>query len=257
MLVSTIRGVALAQVRSTRNYIEDLLPVLSQPLFTVVSIPIFLHAGRRDLVGYGLVAAVLMTIGQMAFFVASEVMHRERQDQTLELLVASPANYAINLGTRVLTLTSIGLVGFLESWLLAWLVFGIHIIIYHPVLLGITLLATTFAAAGSAVLTAALFSLMRNVRTIQHAFNGPLYLLGGVLVPVTFLPPLLQHLSPFVFFYWSANLLRAGLRPEAPADVGVSLAAILGLGGLAALAGIFAMRRLLYRLRGNGTLGLA
>src|SRR6186713_3185476 len=101
MILSTIRGVSLAQFRSTRNYIEDLLPVLSQPLFTLVSIPIFLHAGRPDLVGYGLVAAVLMTIGQMAFFVASEVMHRERQEQTLELLVASPANYAVNLGTRV------------------------------------------------------------------------------------------------------------------------------------------------------------
>jgi ABC-2 type transport system permease protein len=256
MFLSTVQGVALAQFRSTRNYIEDLLPVLSQPLFTIVSIPIFLHAGRPDLVGYGLVAAVLMTIGQMAFFVASEVMHRERQDQTLELLVASPANYALNLGTRVLTLTSIGLVGFVESWLLAWLVFGIRIVIHHPVLLGITLLATTFAAAGSAVLTSALFSLTRNVRTIQHAFNGPLYLLGGVLVPVAYLPPLLQHLSPCVFFYWSANLLRASLSAAAPAHVAVSLAAILGLGSLAALAGIFVMRRLLYHLRGNGALGL-
>ncbi|MET0413152.1 MAG: ABC transporter permease [Polyangiaceae bacterium] len=247
---------ARAQAQLTRNSIEDLRPLFGGPLVSLVSVAILVHSDRADLAAYGLVAAVLMTIGQMGLFVASEIVFMERNEQTLELAVATPAPYSLVLLGRVLVLTLLGLVGALESWLLVRLVFGLSLTVHHPLLLVATLVAASLASAGTAMLTAALFSLGRQVRTFQNAINGPLYLLGGVLVPVTFLPSWLQPLSPLVFFYWAANLLRASFNPEPPPDPVRGVAMILLLGTLAALAGAWLLRRMLDHLRREGTLGL-
>jgi ABC-2 type transport system permease protein len=256
MLAQVMAGAIRAQIQITRQNVEDLRPILTMPLVTLVSLAVLLHAGKPELAPYGLVAAVLMTAGQMGNFVASEIVFQERNEQTLELVVASPAPYFFVLLARILVLTSLGLVGALESWLIARLVFGLHIAIYHPALAAITLVCTCIAAAGTALLTTSLFALGTQVRTFQNAINGPLYLLGGVLVPVRYLPTWLSPLSPFVFFYWSAELLRAALQPEPPTRVVTGLLAILALGTGTGVLALFFLRRMLDRLRRDGTLGL-
>jgi len=247
---------ARLQIQLTRNRIEDLRPLFGMPLVALVSVAILVHTGRSDLAAYGLVAALLMTIGQMGLFVASEIVFLERNEQTLELAVATPAPYWLVLFGRVLVLTVLGLLGAVESWLIVRVVFGLQLTVHHPALLIATLLATSLASAGTAMLAAALFSLGRQVRTFQNAVNGPLYLLGGVLVPVTYLPVWLQPLSPFVFFYWSANLLRAAFTPGEPAGAARGVAMILLLGGLSTLGGAWLLRRMLDHLRREGSLGL-
>lgn len=256
MWLRVAAGAARAQVRLTKNDIEDLRPIGTMPLMALVSVAILVHSGRAELAAYGLVAATLMTVGQMGLFVASEVIFRERQWQTLELTVATPAPYLFVLFPRVLVLTLIGLVGFAESWLLTRVVFGLSLTVYHPLLLIATLVATALASAGTAVLTSALFSLGQQVRTFQNAVNGPLYLLGGVLVPISYLPALLQPVSPFVFFYWSAKLMRSAFEPATPDDVAQGLLAILALGAAALLLGSLVLARMLDRLRRHGALGL-
>jgi ABC-2 type transport system permease protein len=253
-----VAGSALrVQVAFTRNDIEDLRPLASMPLVTLVGLAILVHSGRAELAPYALVAGTLMTIGQMGLFVASELIWRERMWQTLELMVAAPASYVAVLLPRVLVLTTLGAVGFAESWLIAKLVFAAPLTIHHPVLLTATLLASCFASAGTAALMAGLFALSQQIRTFQNAVNGPLYLLGGVLVPTTFLPAWMQTLSPFVFFSWSADLMRASFAPAPPSGVCTGLLAILALGAASALLGGLVITRMLDRLRQSGTLGLA
>jgi ABC-2 type transport system permease protein len=226
------------------------------PLLTLVSVAVLTQSGRMEYLHYGLVAAVLMTIGQMGNFVASEIVFQERHGQTLELVVASPSPYVLVLLARILVLSVGGLVGAAESWLIARVVFGLQLTIEHPLLLASTLLATSLATAGTALLTAALFSLGRQVRTFQNAINGPLYLLGGVLVPVAYLPDWLRPLSPFVFFSWAADLLRAAFVSGAPLGVSQGLSMIVLLGTLAGGLGAWILRRMLDNLRRSGTLGL-
>lgn len=248
---------ARAQLQMTRRNIEDLLPVLSIPLATVITLSILLHSRRPDLAGYALVAVVLMTITQMGFFVGTELIVQDRHNQRLELIVASPASYFVVLGTRVFVLSAIGIAGFAEAWLIAWAVFGIRIPVYHPWLLGATLLLTALAVAATALIFATLCSFGRTPRTVQNAIGGPLFLLGGVLVPVTFLPEFVQPVSRGIFLYWSANLLRDALNAAEPVDVVLRLLAILGLGVLGGAIGIVLLQKLLTHLRREGTLGLA
>jgi len=255
-LARVLLGSARVQVRLTRHNIEDFRPLFGMPLVALVALAILVHSGRTDLAPSGLVAASLMTIGQMALFVASEIVFIERNGQTLELVVASPAPYVAVLSARVVVLALLGVLGVAESWLIARCVFQLELTVYHPLLLVSTLLASSLAAAGTAVLTAALFSLGKQVRTFQNAINGPLYLLGGVLVPTTFLPVWLQPLSKLVFFYWSARLLRACFVPAPPEGAARALLAVLALAVFTWLLGGLVLRRMLDHLRRDGTLGL-
>ena len=248
---------ARAQVQMTRRNIEDLLPVLSIPLATLITLSILMHARRPDLAGHALVAVVLMTITQMGFFVGTELIVQDRHNQRLELIVASPASYFVLLGTRVFVLSAIGMVGFAEGWLIAWAAFGVRIAIYHPWLLLATLLLTTFAVAASALIFATLCSFGRTPRTVQNAIGGPLFLLGGVLVPVTYLPDFVQPVSRGLFLYWSADLLRDALTAADPIHPIARLHAIFLLGVIGGAIGLALLQRLLTHLRREGTLGLA
>jgi ABC-2 type transport system permease protein len=240
----------------TRRNVEDLFPILTIPLGSFAALAILQNSGRADLAGYALVSAVLMSVGQMAFFIGSEILANEREGQTLELVVASPTPYYIPLLARITLLTCTGIVGFVEAWGIARFVFGISIPIYHPAILLVTLVLTVFAGSITSLITSTVFCFGKTTRTYQNAIAGPLYLLGGVLVPVTYLPDFVQPVSRLVFFYWSADLLRDSLAPAPPEHVAYRLAAIFLLGLAGGAVGWFLFSRLMDHLRREGTLGL-
>jgi ABC-2 type transport system permease protein len=231
-----------AQALMTRRDIEDLLPLLTMPLFTLVLMAILIHSGRRDLSGYAVIAPMLITVAQMGIFVASEMITRERSGQTLELLVATPAP---------------GLVGFVESWLLARLFFNVSVSIDHPVVFVATLFVTVFAATGTALISTALICFARSTRTLQAAVAYPLFLISGVLVPVSYLPDWLEPLSRAVFLYWAANLLRDSMQAAPVEDVLLRLGIMAALGLGAGIVGASLINRMLVHLKREGTLGLA
>ncbi|WP_082718583.1 MULTISPECIES: ABC transporter permease [unclassified Sphingobium] len=244
------------QLALTRHNVEDLLPILVIPLLTLPSMAILIHSGRTDLAPFALSASLLMTVGQMGFFVAGEVVSMDRRQQLLDVIVASPVSYAVILLGRVGVLTALGILGFVEGWLIAWGIFGVHVPIIHGGLLAATLVATVIASTGTALLFTALLGLAGTTRTFQHAVNGPFYLLGGVLVPVHFLPMWLQPFAPLTFFYWAAGLVRDTLRPGPVEDAVQRLGATVGLGVMTGLIGILVIGRMLNRLRRDGTLSL-
>jgi ABC-2 type transport system permease protein len=153
-------------------------------------------------------------------------------------------------------LTSVGLIGFVEAWVMVRLIFGIEVKVFHPAVFEATVFLTLFAATGTMLIAASIFCFARTTRTYQNAISGPLYLIGGVLVPVTYLPHWIQPLSKGVFLYWSANLLRDSLQPASPEQVLIRLAVIAALGTAAIIVGAHLLRRMLDHLRREGTLGL-
>lgn len=251
-----LASAALTQFRLSTRDIEILVPILTFPLQTLAAVAILVEAHRGDLAGYALTASVLFTIGQMGLSISSEIVAQDRRLQLLELLVASPSPYVLLLAGRALVVTAFGCLGFAEGWLIIRFVFGIDVVIFHPVLLAASLGMTVLAATGTAIVTAALFSLARSTRTFQNAVNGPFYLLGGILVPVAYLPAWAQAASPLIYFFWAADLVRDSLRAGPVAGAGLKLAALAALALFAALAGAFVLRRMLDKLRRDGRLGL-
>lgn len=247
------------QLRVLRRSFGEMNVLVTAPLMTLVLLAITRHAGRADLAAYAVLAPALIAMWGTALVISGEIVARERETGALEGLVAAPASFGAVVTGRIAAVTVLSLVGFVESWLAAWLVFGVVVTIWHPVAFVAGVAVTALAMAGTASIMAALFVLARSARAFQNSLNYPFYVLGGVMVPVSLLPgaALLEPISRVVFLSWSADLLRDALSPAAVPDLVPRLGVVLVLGIAGYLLGLLLLRRAVDRLRRTGTMGYA
>ncbi|PRY40490.1 ABC transporter permease [Umezawaea tangerina] len=236
---------------------EVLQACLMAPLLAVVFLSVASLGGDAGLVAFApsaIVAPALMALWTSALFTAGQSITEDRALGVFESVVASPAPLPVVLLGRMCAVTAVGLIAFASSWLTSGLVFGHWVVVEHPLVLPVALVATGLATATTAGLLAPLFLLTPSARTVQNTLTYPFYLLGGVLVPVTDLPEWLRPLGRAVFLSWSADLLRDTLLPAPPADPWARLGVVLALGGVASLIGTTLLLRVLHVVRSSGSL---
>jgi ABC-2 type transport system permease protein len=245
------------EMRLLRRSFDEMPVLVIAPLMTLIFLAITRHAGRDDLASYAVLAPALIALWGVALLVSGEIIERERHNGTLEALIAAPISFATMITGRIAAVTTLSLIGFVQSWLAAWLVFGEFVTIWHPVGFTAALVVTSLAMAGTATIMSAVFVLARSARAFQNSLNYPFYVLGGVMVPVSLLPDWVEPISRVVFLSWSSDLLRDTLSPGPVDDLGTRLGVILGLGVAGYLLGMFLLRRAVNRLRRTGSLGYA
>jgi ABC-2 type transport system permease protein len=244
------------QLRVIASDPDYVMPLITVPMFTLTFLAIVRHAGREDLASYALLAPVLIALWALSLFSSGEVIAEDRWEGTLEPAIAAPASFAAVVLGRIFAVTTVALISFAEVAVAAWLAFGVVIEVHHPAAFALTLAATAFAVSGTAVIMSALFVLSRSPRTFQNSLSFPFYVLGGVLVPVAFLPDWLEPLSSVVFLSWAADLLRASLSPEPIGDLAARLVTVVGLGAAGFAIGALLLRWILVRVRRDGSLAL-
>lgn len=250
-------GAALrAQFITLARSPNSLLALTTMPLTTTLLVGTVLHAGRSDLLAHALVAPVLMAQWALALLVAGELVDTERWQGTLELVVASPTSFAALLTGRIAAVTALGLVSFVEAAAVAVVGFDLQIHVGDQRGFVLAALATSFAIAGWATVLAAGLVLARSVRLLQNTLTFPLYLLGGVLVPVSLLPEPLRWMSRGVFLSWSAGLLRESYASSSVPDLWFRLGVLVGLGAVGFVIGHSLLRVSLRSLRATGRLAI-
>lgn len=245
---------ASVQLRFLRAYPDAAIPFFTAPMFTVIFTMIFRHAGRDDLTAYAAIAPVFIALWWLALFNSGWTISTERWNGTLEMLVAAPSSFVATILGRITTTTLIGVVSFVETWVVARVFFGTAVTVHHVLVFALTVVATLLAMAGTATAFSSLFVLARNAVTFSNSASFPFYVLGGILVPVSVLPHWVRPLSSIVFLSWSADLLRASLRPAAVHDAAFRLGMILLLGVCGFAVGVWSMRVILRRVRATGEL---
>lgn len=245
------------QLLLMRNDPHAAIALATTPLFAVVFLSVVRHAGRDDLIGFAALAPVLISLWRMSSDVSGEVIAQDRGLGTLEPLVATPASYASVLLGRVTAVSAAGLLSFVEVWLVTRFVFGVTIVLEHPLVFLSTVLAAVFAMSGTALVMASVFALGRSTRIFQQTLTYPFYVLGGVIVPVAMLPAWIRPLSRIVFLSWTADLMRDALQPEHVDAFAARLLAVLVIGAVTLALGTFLLGRVLRRVRRTGTLGFA
>ena len=239
--------------RSDRN---QLLIFTTVPLLCIVFLSIVRFAGRSDLTTTAVLAPALIGLWYISLDVAGSVIDSERAQGTLELTIAAPASTAALVFGRVAAVAGVGLAVFPESWLTARLLFGVAPSLGHPGPALLALIVTAFAMVGAASIMATVFVLARTAMLFTNALGYPFYILGGVLVPVAFLPGWLRPVSRLVFLSWSSDLLRDALSAAPIRDLMLRLGVIAGLGLLEFGAALVLMRGMVRRASRQGTLGL-
>jgi ABC-2 type transport system permease protein len=240
-----------------RSNPDALMPLFLAPLFAIIFMTIVRQSGRGDLQPDALLAPVLMTLLWVALQHAGTMMAGDRWQALLEPMVAAPTSVATFLFGRIMALMGFGLLSFLEVWAVGRLVFGVSFPFEHPFELVVTLGLTAVAMGGLAVAFSALLVMTRNAYTFTNSASFPLYVLGAVFVPVTFLPDWIQPISSVFFVSWSSDLLRATLHEEPVEDFWAKLGMILFLGTVTFVIGRVLLHFVLKRMRANGELSLA
>lgn len=239
---------------SDRAYLNE---AIANPFFAIIFLSLVRRTGRDDLTAYALVAPVMITLWAMSLDISGDIINSDRTQRVIEEVVAAPASFASIVLGRILAVTAVATIAIVETGVVATLLFSVNIEIHHGAVLAVGILATCVAMAGTALIMAAVFVMTRTARTFQGTLNYPIYLLGGFMVPVGFLPEWLQPVSRLMFTSWSADLLRDALRPEPVEDVAMRLMIIIVLGAAGLMVGRFALRRVLRRVRVLGTLSHA
>lgn len=244
------------QTRAFRAYPDSLFPLFMTPFLALIFLMILDHAGREDLAPYAVVAPVFMALWWVSVTTAGGVIAWDRWQGMLELHVAAPAAFPLVVFGRILAVTTIGLVGFVEVWVIAKLLYPVDFTVRHPLAFAITLLASAAAMAATGVALASLFVLARNAITFVNSASYPFFVLGGVLVPVSFLPDWVEPVSSAVFLSWSADLLRSTLAPQPVDAFAFRIAMVLSLGAAGLAIGAAAMGYFLTKVRRSGELAL-
>lgn len=250
----TIAAAFRLQLQIVRRNPDYLMNLATVPIFTSIFLSIVRNAGRDDLIGFAVMGPVLMGLWGISLFIAGEIIVTDRFAGILEGVVAAPAPFPFTVVGRVYAVTSVGLISFVEAWLVARFGFGVDVPIHHPFLFLAAVLVTSAAMSGTALLMAAVFALGRRSRPFQRALNYPFYVLGGVLVPVAFLPEWIRPVSRAIFLSWSSDLLRATLQRAPVVNPLLRLTVIAILGLAAFLAGWWLTRVILKRVRRLGTM---
>ena len=250
-----LRGAIRLQLQivvADRGYLNE---IIANPFFAIIFLGVVRASGRHDLTSFALVAPVLMTLWAMSLEISGSVVDADRGLGILEEVVATPTRFSTVVFGRVLAVTMLSTVAVVETGLVARLGFGVHVTLHHPALFVAALFVTTLAMTGTALVMAGAFVLAGGARTFQNTMNYPIYLLAGVLVPISFLPGWLRPVSRLIFLSWSADLLRGALQPGPVSDVLPRLGAIVVSGATGFVVGSVTLRIVLRRVRQLGTIG--
>jgi ABC-2 type transport system permease protein len=258
--VSALRVILAAlvlQLSLTRRSPERVLTLVTAPLFSTIFLSFVLSNRRPDLVASAVLAPGLIGLWAISLDQAASVIDQDRWAGRFELIIASLSPLSLVIFGRVLFIVLAGSLTFGESWLVATLAFGLHVPVAEPGVFAVALVLTCFAMTGTATMLAAAFVFSRALNVLQNSLTYPFYILGGVLVPVAFLPGWLSPFSRVVFLSWSADLLRAAMRGTVPANWPLRAGIVLLLGGVALGIGVVLINRMVDLTRRAGTVGEA
>jgi ABC-2 type transport system permease protein len=238
----------------SRSAFDGLLAVLWPLFFATVAFFMFRTGHGASTLGPIGLAAAVMGIWTATSVPASSALQRERWLGTLELLVVAPRHLGLILLPITLAASTVGLYCVAGTLLWARVLFGIQITVVHPLLFVLGLLATVVTIAALGFLMAVSFVGSRRAWALGSAFEYPVWLICGFLVPVSLLPDWVRPLSWALGPTWGMRAVREAAYGGAP--VGPILLC-LALAAVYLALGVTVLRFVLDSARRRATLSLA
>lgn len=245
------------QYWSFRRGFDELGTFITTPLFAVIFGGIVVSRDRPDLLPAATMGAVLVGMWTLCMNTGGNIIESERWNGTFEVLESSPARLRDVVLGRVTTITAMTLLTVPEVWLVTVVVFHEPVTVPHVGLFLTALLLTVVGLHATTVLLAGMFVLARNARIFQNFMAYPVYLLGGLVIPVSELPAVVQPLARVVFLSWGSDLLRAALRDVPVSAQGGKLVGLIVTVALTAVIAHVLFAVVLRRARVHGSLSLA
>jgi ABC-2 type transport system permease protein len=237
----------------SRSSFDAFLGVLWPLFFATVAFFMFRAGGGEETLLYASLGAAVMGIWSVTSTSAGAAMQRERWHGTLEVLVASPAPFALVLLPITIAMTTIGLYCMLATLLWGRLLFGIELRLEQPLLFALSLPVAIVSIGTFGFLLAVAFVRYRFAWALGNLFEYPVWLICGFLVPLTLLPEWVRPISWLLAPTWGMRAIRESALGGSPLP---DLALCLALAGGYTLAGVLVLDSALKAARARASLSL-
>lgn len=257
-----LRLVGHAWVFTMRAFMSSEFFILTSVLQPVIfaSIAFFLFriggetAGQHTLL-YAALGTGMMGVWSTTLFGSGGAIAWQRWEGTLELLIAMPRRYDLVLAGQTLGASAFGFYSVVAT--LAWgvLLFGMPLAATQPLLLFPGLLAAIVALGAMGMLIATTFVLYRHANALSNLLEYPVWIVTGLIVPLSFLPGWIGPISWVLAPTWGIEAIRgAAIGAEPPwFAIGMCLALSVVYWMLARVALVFVLNK----ARRDATLSLA
>ena len=237
----------------SRSPFEGFGQVLWPLFFATVAFLMFRAGSDPKTLLYASLGAAVMGMWSATSTTAGNAMQRERWHGTLEALVASPPHFSLILLPITLAMSTIGIYCLVATLLFGRFLFGIELIVEHPLAFGLSVVGTVLSFGALGFLFAVSFVRFRAAWALGNLFEYPVWLIGGFLVPLVLLPDWVRPISWALAPTWGMNAIRESSLGGSPwPDLGVCLA----LGAAYVALGILALEHVLGAARRRAALSL-
>jgi ABC-type polysaccharide/polyol phosphate export permease len=213
-----------------------LISVLQPLIFATIAFYMWKAGARPGALLYVALGAGLMGMWSSTLFGSGGAIQWQRWQGTLELSVAAPAPLLLLMVGLTMPTATIGLYSIGATLFWGRLLFEVPLDIVHPWLFALALPAAVLGLGLLGVIMASTFVLYRNANAFSNLLEYPVWLVSGLLVPVSLLPGWVEPLSWVLAPTWGVRAIRdAALGGEAGEAIlmCVGLAAVyLALGAL-------------------------
>ena len=210
----------------SRSPFQAILVVIWPLVFATTAMLMYRVRGDSGDLLYAALGSSVMAIWSTVGTVASGVLQSQRGYGTLELLVAAPAPFAVAVFPITLAVSTIGAYGMVATLVWAQVLFGVKIAVAAPVSFVAAMGLTVFAIAALGFMLSVTMVRYRASWALGNALEYPVWLITGLLAPVSMLPGWVHPISWLLAPTWGMRAIRLAAS-GAPA-----------LGSLAACAGL-------------------
>ncbi len=224
------------------------------PLF-FATIAFFMFRAGRDpaTLLYAAIGSSVMGIWSATSVAASSALQRERWSGTLELLVATPAHFSLVLLPITIAMSTIGIYSMAATLVWARVLFGIGVHVVHPLLFVLAVPATIVSVGMLGFLLSVTVVRYRTAWALGNAFEYPVWLVCGFLVPLSLFPGWVRPISWALAPTWGVRAIREAALGGSPLP---DVAACIGLGLGYATLGVLLVETVLRSARATATLSL-
>lgn len=247
-------GTLLHAKHLSRSPLEITIALLVPVVQATLAVYLFRAGAEPHRLLEAAVGAGLMGVWSSLLFGSGGAIQNQRWQGTLEMLMIVPRRPALVILPITLATAVTGTYAMIATLVWGRLLYGVRWDFAHPALFALAAPVCVLALGMFGLLLASTFVLMRNANALANTLEYPIWLVSGMLVPITVLPVWTSPIAAVLPTTWAARALHESVTggpvwPSLTVCVAISLAC-LALGALS-------MSYVERRARSAATLALA
>ncbi|GAB3159386.1 ABC transporter permease [Micromonospora sonneratiae] len=248
-------GALLHTKHLSRSTLEITIALLLPVVQATLAVYLFRAGSEPHRLLEAAVGAGLMGVWSSVLFGSGGAIQNQRWQGTLEMIMIAPRPPALVILPITLATALTGTYAMIGTLVWGRLLYGIPLEFAEPLAFLVAVPGCILGLGMFGLLLASTFVLLRNANALTNTLEYPIWLVSGMLVPITVLPGWTSPLAAVLPTTWGARAVREAATGSGPVWPALGICLAISLACLA--LGIVAMSHVERRARAAATLALS